>query len=180
VPIALINLPVGYVAQLNEKEAVVTVQQQRGQPPVKPDEIKAVVDFAKAVMPARTAVENLPVQLISSKVVVQSLSPASLTVTIDKIQQKAFPLGLHYSGRADVVVSGLTEQPPVALVRGPASALARVAAVRLNVPLSVNPSFDAMLRPAAIDAKGAEVTGLQVSPNLIRVRAHFAPQSGAR
>jgi len=38
-----------------------------------------------------------------------------------------------------------------------------------------------MLQPAPIDARGSEITGVQVSPNLVRVRAAFvAPLAPAK
>jgi len=180
VPIAAINLPAGYVAHFPEKEAVVTVLPTRGQPPVKPDQIKAVIDFAKIALPATSGVYNVAVELISPNVVVQSLTPASVTLTIEKLGQKALPVSVHYSGRARVVVGGLAISPPVALVRGPAGELAQVTSVRLDVPLAGPARFDEMIRPTAINAQGHELPDLKVSPDLIRVRANFgrATQSG--
>lgn len=180
VPIAAINLPVGYTAHFPEKQAVVTVSPPRGQPPVKPDQIKAVIDFSKIALPATSGVYNVAVELISPNVVVQSLSPASVTLTIEKLQQKAFPVSVHYSGRATVVVGGIAVSPPVALVRGPSDELAQVTSVRLDVPLAGGSRFDAMVRPLALNAQGRELPDLKISPDLIRVRANFsrATQSG--
>lgn len=173
VPIAAINLPVGYIAHLPEKQAVVTVSPPRGQPPVKPDQIKAVVDFSKIALPATSGVYNVAIELISPNVVVQSLSPASVTLTIEKLQQKAFPVSVHYSGRARVLVGGIVLSPPVALVRGPSGDLAQVTSVRLDVPLAGGTRFDEMIRPVATNAQGRELPDLKVSPDLIRVRAKF-------
>ena len=181
VPIAAINLPAGYVAHFPEKEAVVTVSPARGQPPVKPDQIKAVVDFGKVTLPATSGVYNVAVELVSPNVVVQSLSPASVTLTIEKLGQKAFPVSIHYSGHARVVVGGIVLSPPVALVRGPSGDLAQVASVRLDVPLAGGARVDEMIRPIALSAQGRELPNLKISPDLIRVRANFsrALQSGA-
>lgn len=180
VPIAAINLPAGYVVHFPEKEAVVTVSPTRGQPPVKPDQIKAVVDFGKIALPATSGVYNVAVELISPNVVVQSLSPASVTLTLEKLGQKAFPVSVHYSGHARVVVGGMAVSPPVVLVRGPSGELGQVTSVRLDVPLAGSARFDEMIRPIALNAQGRELPDLSVSPDLIRVRANFsrATQSG--
>jgi hypothetical protein len=47
--------------------------------------------------------------------------------------------------------------------------------VRVDVPLPQTPAnFDAMVRPLAIDASGAELPQVTVQPNLVRVRVGFA------
>ena len=45
VPITAVSLPSGYIARFPDKAAVVTVVPERGQPPIKPDEVKAVLDL---------------------------------------------------------------------------------------------------------------------------------------
>ena len=52
-----VNLPVGYVAHFADREAVVTVAAKRGDPAIKPDEIKAVLDLSNK----ETGVYNVPV-----------------------------------------------------------------------------------------------------------------------
>ena len=52
--------------------------------------------------------------------------------------------------------------------------------VKIEIPLGTKPgSFDAMVRPIAADAHGNEVANTQVSPNLVRVRARFAPSTNS-
>lgn len=80
IPIATSNLLDGYTAHFSEREAVITVASHRGDPTVNPAEIKAQLDLSGRG-PGTYAV---PVELIAPNVVVQSLSPASVSVTIDK------------------------------------------------------------------------------------------------
>lgn len=176
VPIAAVNLPAGYIARFPDKSAVVTIQPQRGQPPVKPDEVKAVIDLSN-----RTAgVYNVPVQLVAPNVAVQSLSPASVTLTIEKIDQKTFPVAMYYGSQGNVVVSHFTLTPSSVTVRGPDSELAQVATVRINMPLSSSqPSFDEMIRPMAVNSSGDEIRDVQVVPNLVRVQAKLLPATGS-
>jgi len=178
VPITTANLPVGYIAHFGEKEAVVTVATQRGEPPVKPDEIRAVLDLAFKA----PGVYNIPVQLVAPNVVVKSLTPASVSLTIERIEQRGYPLAIHYVGQpqSGIVVSDAAMTPNVVAVRGPSTQLADVAAVRLDVPFTTSPSlYDAMVRAVPVDSLGQEITGLTVAPDLVRVQVRFVKAAGA-
>jgi len=174
IPIAAVHLPLGYIAHYAEKEAVVTVAApKRGSAAIRPDDVKAVLDLGGLT----AGVYNVPVRLVAPSVAIQSLSPASVTLTIERIEQKEFPLALYYSGNEhpSVVASDARILPSQALVRGGSDDLARVAAVRADVPLPSTPGlFDAMVRPVAVDSLGTQLEAVQVSPNLVRVRVHFA------
>jgi YbbR domain-containing protein len=172
VPIVAVNLPIGYVARYTEKEAVVSVIGRRGEPAVKPDEIKAVLDLAGK----GAGVYNVPVELVAPNVAIQSLSPASISLSIERIDARSFPLSLHYVGlqQTQIVVSRARVSPSTVLVQGPSDALSAVSAVRLDVALPQSPqSIDETMRPVPIDSTGREVAGLDLSPDLIRVRVDF-------
>jgi YbbR domain-containing protein len=172
VPIVTTNLPVGYISRFTDKEAVVTVSSRRGEPAVKPDEIKAVLDLY-----GKTAgVYNVPVELVAPNVVVQSLSPASVSLTIEKIDRRSFPLAFHYMGpqQTNVVVNQAQLMPAQVLVQGPQDALSQVTAIRVDIAVPQSPqSLDLMVRPVPVDTNGNEVSELQVSPDLVRVRVDF-------
>lgn len=172
VPIATANLTTGYVARFTDREAVVTITTKRNDPAIKPDEIKAVLDLVGK----GAGIYNLPVQLVAPDLVVSSLSPASVTLTIERIEVRTFPIVVHYTGSPapGTVVSSVQIRPAIATVRASTSVLAQVAAVRVDVALPDAPkSIDEMLRPVAADASGAEVSNLTVAPDLVRVRARF-------
>ncbi len=176
VPIAAVNLPNGYIARFPDRVAVVTVQPQRGQPPIKADEVKAVLDLSNR----SAGVYNVPVQLVAPSVVVQSLSPASVTLTIERVDQRTFPVAMYYGSQGNVVVSHFAVTPASVTVRGPDSELAQVATVRIEMPLSSSqPSFDEMIRPTAVNSSGDEIRDVQVVPNLVRVQAKLLPATGA-
>ncbi|MEO6835915.1 MAG: CdaR family protein [Candidatus Tumulicola sp.] len=178
VPIAAANLPVGYVARFTDREAVVTVEGRRGYPAIKPDEIKAVLDLS-----GKTAgVYNVPVALVAPAIAVQSLSPASVSLTIEKIDNRSFPLSLHYVGgeSGGIVVAGTQLRPATATVQGPTTLLTQVAAVHLDVAMPSEPkALDEMVRPVAVNSMGNEVAGLEVAPDLVRVQIQFAAGTGA-
>jgi YbbR domain-containing protein len=179
VPIVTANLPVGYVARFADKEAVVTVTSRRGEPAVKPDEIKAVLDlYGKAA-----GVYNMPVELVAPNVIVQSLSPASVSLTVEKIDRRGFPLAFHYLSpqQTSVVVENAQLMPAQVSVQGPGDALSQVTAIRVDVTVPQSPaSIDEMVRPVPVDANGAEVGELEVSPDLIRVRVDFVQGTSSK
>ena len=177
VPITAANLPPGYIARFPDKAALVTVEPKRGEPQIKPDEIRAVLDLSNRA----EGIYNVPVQLVAPSVVVQSLSPASVTLTIEKIDDKTFPVAMHYGEQANVVVSHFTVTPSSVTVRGPQDELAQIATVRVEMPLSnASPSLNEMIRPVAVNSNGEPIQDVQVVPNLVRVQAQFLPATHAR
>lgn len=178
VPISAVNLPLGYVAHFADHAAVVTVATKRGDPPIKPEEIKAVLDLSNK----ETGVYNVPVALVAPDVVVQSLSPASVSLTVEKIEQRSFPITVHYVGAAPrgIVVSDTQILPASAIVRAPTSVLGKISGVHADVAMPQQPkSVDAMVRPIPVDASGAELAEVTVAPNLVRVQMHFVAGNGA-
>jgi YbbR domain-containing protein len=171
VPIVAVNLPTGYIARFPDRTATITIDPQRGEPPVKADEIKAVLDLSNRV----AGVYNVPVQVVAPNVAVQSLSPASVTLTVERIDQKTFPVAMHYGGQGSVVVSRFTVTPASVSVRGPDSELAAVATVRVDMPLSSQGALDEMIRPVAVNSGGDEIRDVQVVPKLVRVQANLLP-----
>jgi YbbR domain-containing protein len=177
VPVTIVNQDPGELVRFTDRQAVVTIAPKRGDAPVKPEEIRAVIDLAKK----GPGIYNVPIQLVAPNVAVQSLSPASVTLTIERIEQRSMPFSVHYVSGAqpDVVVGNIRLTPSAAMVRGPSSALAQVTSVRVDVQLTGNASgLDVMERPAAVNARGETVNDVTVVPNLVRVQADFAPASG--
>jgi YbbR domain-containing protein len=179
VPITVVNLPFDYVTRFADNEAVVTIATKRGDPAIKPEDVKAVVDLADK----SAGVFNVPVQLVAPDVVVQSLSPASVTLTIEKIEQRSFPITPYYVGArsGNIVVSAMHVAPNAAIIRAPNSLLTQIAAVNAAVALPSEPrTLDEMVRPVAVDASGMEIAGLSVEPNLVRVQGRFVTGSAPK
>lgn len=179
VPIAAANLPVGYIAHFTEKEAVVTVATKRGDAPLKPDEIKAILDLSNK----NEGVYNVPVRLVAPDIAVQSLSPASVTLTVERIAARTLPVIFHYVGQeqSGVVVRDAAVAPTAVTLHGPSSLLSQVSAVRVDVPMPNAPeTFDEMARPVAVDSMNQEVAGIESAPNLVRVQIHFDAGTGEK
>jgi YbbR domain-containing protein len=178
VPIVVSGLRPGLVASYDERTAFVTVEVPRNGPPVKPDQVQAVLDLNAKPDPG---IMNLPVTIVAPDVVIRSLSPASVTLSVDRLETRTVPVSIAYTGgNGSLVVESSTVNPTTTTVRGIANDLAKVEAVKIEIPLGTKPgSFDAMVRPVAADAQGNEVGNTQVSPNLVRVRARFVPSTNS-
>lgn len=176
IPITAANLSLGFVARFTDREAVVTVSSKRGDAPIKPDQIKAVLDLSNK----GAGIYNVPVRLVAPDLAVQSLSPASVTLTVERLDERAFNVTVQYVGALPrgIVVSQTRVLPVSATVRAPTSLLGNVVAVHADVALPTQPKeIDEMVRPVAVDASGSEIRGLTVSPNLVRVQMAFVGAS---
>ncbi|MDQ2680683.1 MAG: hypothetical protein M3Y21_06640 [Candidatus Eremiobacteraeota bacterium] len=179
VPITTVRLAPDSIAKYGEKEAVVTIAARSGAPALKPDEIKAVLDLANRA----PGIYNIPIQLVAPKVVIQSLSPASITLTIERIGQRRMPVSLHYVGAQvpGIIVSDAQTLPASVLVRGASDQLALATTIRLDLPIrGTAGTQDEMVRPIAVNSLGQILSDLAVTPNLIRVTVHLSSSTGNR
>jgi hypothetical protein len=177
VPIVVTGLRAGYVARYTDKFAVVTIDATRNATPVKPDQVEAVLDLAAHPDPG---VFNVPVQVIAPNLQILSLAPASVTLNIDRLEERTVPIAIAYNGEfKNIVVDSAIVNPSTVTLRGVATDLARVGAVRVEIALPQKAAaVDAMIRPLAVTGNGDAVAGVQVSPNLVRVRVRFIPSTG--
>jgi hypothetical protein len=179
VPIVATGLRAGLVAtDYSDRTAIVTVEVPRNGPPIKPDQISAVLDLNDRTEPG---IVNVPVRIVDPDLVIKSLSPASVTLAVDRIETRLVPVSISYiGGNGSLVVESSTVNPTLTTVRGIASELAKVDVVKIEIPMGTKPGdFDAMVRPVAADTHGSDVGDVQVSPNLVRVRARFAPSTNS-
>jgi hypothetical protein len=177
VPIETTGLEPDESARFAERQAIVAVEVPRDGSTIRPDMIRAVLDVAGR----GSGVYNVPVQVIAPKLEIKSLSPASVTLSIERIEERSLPVSLHYVGgvHRNVVVQDASVLPGYATLRAPTSDLARVSGVEVDVPMASSGSrFDAMVRPFAIDEHGSEIGNVAVSPNLVRVSARFVLVKG--
>jgi hypothetical protein len=178
VPIVVTGLHPGLVANFMDRTASVSVEVPRNGPAIKADQVRAVLDLADREEPG---IINLPVKIVAPEAVIKSLSPASVTVNLDRLATRTIPVSIAYGGgNGSLVVESSTVNPSQTTVSGIATDLARVEVVKVDIPLGTKPGdFDAMVRPVASDARGGDVSDVQVSPNLVRVRARFAPSTNS-
>jgi hypothetical protein len=177
VPIVVTGLKPGYQARYTDKVATVVIEVPRNGTAIKPDQVQAVLDVGDLVDPG---FHNVPVKIVSPDVAIKSLSPASVTLGLDRLEERSIPVSFDYVGdRRSVVVESAEVNPATTTIRGVATDLSRVTGVRVEIPIPAKPEpFDKMIRPTPIDARGMEIVGVQISPNFVRVRAHFVAPSG--
>jgi hypothetical protein len=178
IPIVVSGLRPGLVASYDERTAIVTVEVPRNGPPIKTDQVQAVLDLNEKPDPG---IMNLPVKIVAPDLVIKSLSPGSVTLSVDRLETRQIPVSISYAGgNGSLVVDSSRVNPSITTVRGIANDLAKVDVVKVEIPLGTKPgNFDAMVRPVAADGHGNEVANTQVSPNLVRVRARFAASTNS-
>jgi hypothetical protein len=125
VPISTTGLKADSAARYTDKSAVVTVVLPRTGEAIRPDEIRAVLDLEGR----SPGVYNVPIELIAPKLEIRSLSPASVTLSIERIEERALPVVVRYVGdvRRKLVVDRVSVIPALASLRAPTSELGHVA-----------------------------------------------------
>lgn len=172
VPIVTSGLGVDEIARFADKQALVTIVSPRGaSTPIRPDDLRAVLNLAGR----GPGVYSVTVTVIAPHLEVRSVAPASETLQIETIDGRQLPVAIRYTGdQHGLVTSTVRVEPETATVRGATSDLARVTSLRVEVPFPAGPErVDSMLRAVPIDARGDEVAGVSVAPNLVRIRAAF-------
>jgi hypothetical protein len=172
VPIVVTGLKPGYQARYTEKLATVVVEAPRNGPPVKADQVEAVLDVRDLVDPGDHYVR---VNVVSPDLAIKSLSPGSVKISLGRLTERTVPVSFDYVGdRRGIVVESAEVNPPTTTIRGVATDLSKVTSVRVEIPIPSKPKqFDSMIRPTPTGADGGEIADVQISPNLIRVRARF-------
>jgi hypothetical protein len=179
VPIVTTGLPPNEIVRFPDKQAIVTIVMPKDSAvPVRPDDLRAVINLGGRA----PGVYSVAVTVIGPRLEIKSVVPNSETLQIERVEARRTRLSVRYTGEGrGVVAQRVLLTPDSTLVRGADDDLARVAAVRVDLALPSNAQqFDAMVRPMAVDVRGDEVPGVQVAPNLVRVRASFVtPKRGA-
>ena len=175
-PIVVSGLKPGYQARYTEKLATVVVEAPRNGPPVKADQVEAVLDVRDLVDPGDHYVR---VNVVSPDLAIKSLSPGSVKISLGRLTERTVPVSFDYVGdRRGIVVESAEVNPPTTTIRGVATDLSKVTSVRVEIPIPTKPKqFDSMIRPTPTGADGGEIADVQISPNLIRVRARFIPST---
>lgn len=179
VPIVVSGLKPGYQLRYDDKNATVVVETPRNGPDPKPEQIQAVLDVSDLVEPGKHAVR---VTLNAPDILVKSLAPAQVDVMLDRLEDRSARINLDYIGdRRGVVIDSAQLDPVTTTIHGPATVLSRVAGVRVQIEIPAKPHLlDEMVSPVPVDARGATVDEVTVSPNLVRARIKFIPATSTR
>lgn len=179
VPIVVTGVQPGFATELAQPVALVTVESPRNGPPAKADQIQAVIDLGDRNVPG---VVNVPLKIVAPDLTIKSFAPAAVSLVFDRLESRSVPVGITFTGSTgSLVVTSSRVDPRTATIHGIATELAKVSAVSVDIGLASSKpgELDAMIRPVAADAHGASVSGVTVAPNLVRVRARFAPATNS-
>ena len=174
VPLVTTGLSPDEIARFGDKQAIVTIVSPRGATtPVRPDDLRAVLNLAGR----GPGVYSVGVTVIAPRLEVKSVAPPTETLQIETIDGRQVQVAVRYTGDPHGLVTlSVRTDPATATVRGASSDVARVANVRVDVPFPAGGErVDGMMRTVAVDARGDEVLGVSVTPNLVRARANFHP-----
>ena len=121
------------------------------------------------------------IQITSRPVRVETVTPDSVMLTMEKLFSKAFPIRLLQStGPAVGYEAGVPKlSASDATVNGPASLVERVVEVRATLDISTSiESVDRDLVLSAWDENGMRVSGVTISPEKIHVRQEITQRGG--
>jgi YbbR domain-containing protein len=172
VPISAIGLGPDLVARPNDRQATVTVVVPRtGTTTLRADSIRAILDLSDRAQ----GLYSVPLRVVAPDLQISRISPPSVTVAVEHIEEKNVPISVHYIGTIHVVADDVNVAPTQLAVRGAASDIARVSSMRIDLQLpNKGGAIDTMARPIPTDAQGGEVEGVTSSRSLVRVRATFS------
>ncbi|MGC9025193.1 MAG: CdaR family protein, partial [Chloroflexia bacterium] len=130
-------------------------------------------------------VYELPVQVETQEIVrTWTVRPEKVQVRVEEVRQGLFPVRVRLQGQPGLpyIVGTPLVVPAQALVQGPSSRMQLVAGVQIRVDLAgrVASLENAPLPAVAVDAAGAEVAGVTVTPATFTVTVPIALQGGHR
>jgi YbbR domain-containing protein len=182
-PVQVTNLPDGLVANGNDQTSVqVTIRAPRSVwARLQPDQVFIEADLTgkqigEYVVPLAAVVSERPVR-------VEKLEPASLTLTVERLETRTISARAELSGNLAVgfIIGTTLLSPAKVVVSGPASLVDRVAEV--VAPMSVtglrsDASGSSLL--VALDSNGQTVLGVTIQPASAVVTIPISQQGGYR
>jgi YbbR domain-containing protein len=183
VPITVVNLADGLVAQ---GYGQVTVQLTLRAPhsvwqQMQQSDVRILLDLAGRTegvydLPLTVAVDRAPIR-------VDTIFPASLHITIDRVLQRTADIHAEISGSpaAGFQVGAPQINPAQAEISGPAAAVDRVASVVAPVNVDgLRSTLDQNVSLLAIDTNGTQVPGVTVDPGAVSVTLPVQQLGGYR
>ncbi len=146
-----------------------------------PDSVRAILDLSG--LDAGQHSLNLQIQVDMRPVRVVTVSPASVTLTLEPLVTRTVALDLSISGQPAVgyQAGDPTLDPKEAVIAGPQSLISRV--TRLRVPVSldgVREGIDQSVSIQALDQGNQPVSGITIHPSTAHVTLPVSQQGGFR
>ncbi|NOH03904.1 MAG: hypothetical protein HND47_19030 [Chloroflexi bacterium] len=146
-----------------------------------PGLVRAILDLSS--MSSGEHVVELQIQVDPRPVQIVSVSPRTITFTLEPLMTKSFDVDLSISGEAAVgyQVGEASLEPVEVVVAGAQSQVQKVTRARISVDLNgIRENFDQTLKVEVLDDKGQIVEGVTVSPDEIHVTLPVSQQGGYR
>jgi YbbR domain-containing protein len=140
-------------------------------PRLRVEDFKATVDLTNVKPNGEPTSVNVVVSSIYPQVTIVEVTPRSIQVVLDTLQQKSVPVHVERSAVPNgVTVGNTTVDPAAVLVSGPATLVDQVVAAR--VVATLDPSglnVDSDLDATPVDSAGNVVSGVDVEPSTVHV-----------
>lgn len=146
-----------------------------------PQIVRAILDLSG--MSSGEHVLDLQIQVTARPVQIVSVSPRTLTFTLEPLVTQTFSVDLSLSGEAAIgyQVGDASLEPVEVVVAGAQSQVQKATRARVSVNLSgIRENFDQTLAVEVLDDKGQKVDGVTVSPETIHVVLPVSQQGGYR
>jgi len=143
--------------------------------------IRAILDLAGLSEGEHTL--EIQVQITAGPVRIISKNPRAVTITLEPLATRTFPVELNISGEPAVgyQAGDADIEPKEIVVSGPQSQVERVDQVRVPLNLvAVRESIDQMVTVQPLDENGQIVNGLGLNPSEISVKLPISQQGGYR
>ena len=146
-----------------------------------PSLVRAILDLSS--MCSGEHVVELQIQIDPRPIQIVSVTPRTITFTLEPLTTKSFDVDLSLSGEAAVgyQVGEATLEPVEVVVAGAQSQVQKVTRARIALDLNgIRENFDQTLEVEVLDDQGEIVEGVTVSPATIRVTLPVSQQGGYR
>ena len=146
-----------------------------------PQLVSAILDISSLSSGEHSS--ELQIQVHVRPVQIVSVSPSTITFTLEPLTKKTFDVDLSLAGEAAVgyQVGESSLEPVQVSIAGAQSQVEQVTRVRVAVDLNgIRENFDQVLKVEALDENGQIVEGLTVTPDSVNVFLPVSQQGGYR
>jgi YbbR domain-containing protein len=146
-----------------------------------PSVVQAILDFSGLSSGQHSL--DLQIQIKVRPVKIVSVSPGTVTFTLEALSTQTFGVDLSLSGQPAIGYQAgeATVDPLEVVVAGAESKMARVKRTRVSVNLNgIRENFDQTLRVEALDENNRKVEGVTVSPDSVHITLPVSQQGGYR
>ncbi len=146
-----------------------------------PDSVRAVLDLSG--LDAGEHQLNIQIQINLRPVRIISVTPASVSLTLEPLVTQTFPIDLNLIGQLPIgYQTGIaTLDPNQVAVSGPQSLVSQVTQARLNLSLnSVRENIDQNIPINLLDKNNQIISGLTLHPTTVHVTLPVSQEGGFR